>query len=171
MGLVVDALWTACKLGRLTSFRSRPQEISSGNWAKLGSVYDSVADIDLITGGLAETPMPGAVLGKTLACIIGKQFHALMFADRYFFSHSQGPKHRGMDRELVTELRKRTLRDVLCENTDITTLQKFVMKKPGRNNRESFCSETNTLDFDLLAEHLASADVLVPSPTTYYVLS
>ena len=87
---------TACKLTQLTSFGSRPQEISSGNWAKLGSVYDSVADIDLITGGLAETPMPGALLGKTFACILGKQFHALMFADRYFFSHSQGPKHRGM---------------------------------------------------------------------------
>ena len=27
-------------------------------------VYNSVNDIDLITGGLAETPLPGAIIGK-----------------------------------------------------------------------------------------------------------
>ena len=72
----------ACKLTRLTSFRSRPREIGVSDWRSMGQVYSSVQDIDLITGGLAETPAAGAILGPTFACIIGKQFHALMFGDR-----------------------------------------------------------------------------------------
>ena len=98
---------SACKLTKLTSFRSRPREISAANWEKLKDVYQSVFDIDLITGGLAETPVTGALLGKTFSCIIGKQFHALQAGDRYFFSHRRGPQHRGMEEPLAAEMRRR----------------------------------------------------------------
>ena len=109
----------ACKVSKLTSFRSRPREIGDQDWKKMSEVYESVNDIDLITGGLAEAPVPGGLIGPTFACIIGKQFHALLFGDRYFFTHSSGEKHKGMSLELKDLLRKRTLRDIICENTNI----------------------------------------------------
>ena len=41
---------------------------------RLRFVYDHPNDIDLYTGLLSETKLPGALTGPTLACIIGLQF-------------------------------------------------------------------------------------------------
>ena len=51
---------------------------------KLGEVYDSVEDIDLFTGGLAERRISGALVGPTFACIIGVQFSHLRRCDRFW---------------------------------------------------------------------------------------
>merc|ERR1712203_1131244 len=56
---------TKCGLRRISSFRSTPREIRRDTWQKLKRVYRSVKDIDLYTGGLAETPVSGAVIGPT----------------------------------------------------------------------------------------------------------
>ena len=34
---------------------------------------DHLEDVDLFTGGLAEVPTKGAVVGPTFACLIGRQ--------------------------------------------------------------------------------------------------
>ena len=120
----------------------------------MGGVYSSVNDIDLITGGLAEAPVSGGVVGPTFACILGKQFNALMFGDRYFFTHSSGPGHRGLPGELRREVRRRTLRDVMCENTDIGNLQRNVMKRTDRSNRESSCDTVNKINWDVVLDNL-----------------
>lgn len=46
-----------------------------------------VHDIDLFSGGLAEDPLPGAVLGPTFSCIVAGVFEALKFGDRFFYEH------------------------------------------------------------------------------------
>merc|ERR1711913_266517 len=51
-------------------------------------------------------------------------------------------------------VKKRTLRDILCENTKIPSLQKFVMKKESRNNPTSSCFRTNEIDFSLVVEDI-----------------
>ena len=48
----------------------------------LHGVYDHVDDIDLFTGGLAERPVVGGLVGPTFACIIGQQFLNLRKGDR-----------------------------------------------------------------------------------------
>ena len=121
----------------------------------MAGVYSSVDDIDLITGGLAETSVSGGLIGPTFACILGKQFNALMFGDRYFFTHSSGPGHRGLPGELRKEMRRRTLRDVMCENTDIRSLQRHVMKRTDRSNPESSCDSVNEFNWDVVIDNLA----------------
>ena len=49
--------------------------MSSGSVSTLKSTYGSVDDIDLFTGGLAEVPTKGAVVGPTFACLLGRQMY------------------------------------------------------------------------------------------------
>ena len=39
------------------------------------STYKNVEDVDLFTGGLAEVPTKGAVVGPTFACLLGRQMY------------------------------------------------------------------------------------------------
>ena len=47
--------------------------MSSGSVSTLRTTYSTVDDIDLFTGGLAEVPTKGAVVGPTFACLLGRQ--------------------------------------------------------------------------------------------------
>ncbi|KAK3097142.1 hypothetical protein FSP39_006748 [Pinctada imbricata] len=51
----------------------------------LGNTYSHVGDIDLFTGGMTETRLPGALVGPTFACIIGQQFQNYKRGDRFFY--------------------------------------------------------------------------------------
>ena len=106
----------------LTEIRSmadsdRPEEISSTQWTVLRTLYHSPEDIDLFVAGLAESRVPGGLTGRTFTCILAKQFSALKTGDRFFFTHND---QRGtFDLEQLSEIRKTTLRDIICQNTDI----------------------------------------------------
>ena len=42
-------------------------------------------DIDLFTGILTESHVPGSNVGPTLDCLIGDQFQKLKYGDRYWY--------------------------------------------------------------------------------------
>ena len=52
---------------------------------QLAGVYDSVNDVDLWVGGLAEPHAPGAVVGETFQKIIADQFTRLRDGDRFWY--------------------------------------------------------------------------------------
>ena len=62
-----------CGMPKACSWSSPPEEISPHLWAKFSTLYDAPSDIDLFSAGLAETLLPGAHVGPTFACIIGRQ--------------------------------------------------------------------------------------------------
>ena len=106
----------------LTEIRSmadsdRPEEISSTQWTVLRDLYHSPEDIDLFVAGLAESRVPGGLTGRTFTCILAKQFSALKTGDRFFFTHND--QKGTFDLEQLSEIRKITLRDIICQNTDI----------------------------------------------------
>ena len=104
------------------SWNSRPKDISAANWDKLRSLYTSIQDIDLFTGSLAESPLEGAVLGKTSACIMAEQFKRLIAGDRYFFTHGPNTGARFTSAQ-VAALKKVKMFDIICLNTNISALQ------------------------------------------------
>lgn len=55
---------------------------------ELNLFYRDVRDIDLLSGGLTEYRIPGAIVGPTFACLVGSGFKALKYGDRFFYEHA-----------------------------------------------------------------------------------
>ena len=59
--------------------------------AQLASVYDSVDDVDVWVGGLAEDHVAGGLLGELFATIVADQFERLRSGDRFYYQrHLKG---------------------------------------------------------------------------------
>jgi hypothetical protein len=57
----------------------------------LQDVYDTVEDIDIWVGGLAEDPVNGGLVGETFFTILKDQFERLRNGDRFWYQHYLSP--------------------------------------------------------------------------------
>lgn len=76
-----------CRVGKARDFQDLIPTINPRKVAGLAQIYQNVDDIDLYIGAIHESPVPGAVVGPTFACIIGDQFVRAKRGDRYFYDH------------------------------------------------------------------------------------
>lgn len=109
--------WAKERCGLDSDFRSEVTHI------RLLQTYGSLPNVDLFVGGLAEKALPGAVVGAVFACIFSKTFVALRDGDRYFYENSN-PKTALFSREQRAQLNRASLSRVICDNTDITQIQR-----------------------------------------------
>ena len=100
----------ALGLGRVGSFG----EISSDAdvVADLQAAYDSVDDIDLWVGGLAEDAVAGSMLGATFHTIVVDQFERLRDGDRFWYERDLSPQQ-------ARRIGSTQLADVISRNTDV----------------------------------------------------
>lgn len=87
----------------------------------------SVDDIDLFTGGVSEKPLPGARVGPLFACIIGLQFKALKYGDRFYYENDE--RNVKFTTEQLNEIRNTLMANVICRNTDISKIHRNVFEK------------------------------------------
>jgi hypothetical protein len=80
--------------------------------ARLGSVYASIEDIDLLLGGLAEDHVPGALVGELFFVILKDQFERLRDGDRFWYESSLAPPR-------VNMIENQTLAEIIRRNTTI----------------------------------------------------
>ena len=105
-----------CGLQRASSFAEFLPEIPQTHIDKLQLVYSHPDDVDLFPGLLVETKLQGAIVGPTLACLIGHQFRDLRTCDRFWYE--TGDTSLKFTADQLTEIRGQTLSALLCRNYD-----------------------------------------------------
>ena len=139
-----------CGMHMICSWEEVPQEIEPALWQKFQTIYDSPADIDLFVGGLAEKPDGTSMLGKTFTCLIGRQFFNLKYGDRFFFSHVGSDLVQfPFTHEQFHHIRKRTLRDLICDNT---VLRSFPAAPMLLRSQQISCEQRNVIDVNLFGD-------------------
>lgn len=170
-----------CNLTRASGFSDLRREIALPVIERLQRTYDHVDDIDLFTGkfeknlqnllfsqantrnnffnffisgGLAETPLHGGLVGPTFACIIGIQFRNLRKCDRFWYEGGN-PLIRFTEAQLA-EIRKTTLSKVICDNSDqLASIQRalFDIPDPFLNPRVN-CDALPRVNLELWKERI-----------------
>jgi len=144
-----------CNLTFARDFGDLTREISPPILERLRRTYGSVEDIDLFTGGLAETPLHGGLVGPTFGCIIGIQFRALKRCDRFWYEN-EDPLVRFTEAQLA-EIRKTTLAKMVCDNcdqVDVAQRSLFDLPDPFLNPRVK-CDSMKSVDLDLWKERVS----------------
>lgn len=138
-----------CGLPRACSWDQPPEEMDWFAWEALQRTYDDTSDIDLFTAGIMELPFGGGVVGRTFNCIIGRQFAAMKFGDRFFFTHEGDEIANPFTVDQLKNIRKRNLGDIICDNTKLRTVKEnvFLSFSPQLE-----CGNHHKLDLELFKE-------------------
>ncbi|ETN76950.1 animal hem peroxidase [Necator americanus] len=106
-----------CNLDNAKSFASMSTKfLPSVNASMFEQLYESPEDVDLIVGGLAEAPLPGALLGPTLSCLFAQQMEKTKRGDRFWYENFFYPS--SFSPAQLDEIRKTTLARVICDTSD-----------------------------------------------------
>nr|XP_045625957.1 uncharacterized protein LOC123775117 isoform X1 [Procambarus clarkii] len=151
-----------CGLPKAAKFEDLGDVMSQDNIKKLRSTYKEVDDIDLFTGGLAEKPNRGALVGPTFGCLIGRQFHYLRRGDRYWYENDLPPS--SFTKEQLYELRKVSLARILCDNSDqLQYVQpKVMLEADSFLNARMSCQGKNLKSVNLKKWKTASPNFIIP---------
>lgn len=145
-----------CGLRPLKNWNERPTELGEDYWKNLQDVYNSVDDIDLYVGAIAEKNVQGGVVGPTFACLIGEQFSRLKRGDRFFYTHSKASGGQGLGPVARKAILQRTLGDIMCDVSQLSKAQKWVTLQPNSdyNNVES-CNVKFRINMQEVAQEIA----------------
>ena len=109
-----NSVRAAYDLAPVTTFAGTSTNTDVGD--ALERAYGELHLLDLWTGGLAEDPMPGAMLGETFHTILVDQFRRLRDGDRYWFENDP---YFLANPALLAEVRATTLARIIRRNTSI----------------------------------------------------
>jgi hypothetical protein len=149
-GLAPYNIWREqCGLKRFSGWEELEEVMDKSTVSRIENVYEHVDDIDLFTGGMAEKPVVGGIVGPTFACIIGQQFLNLRKGDRFWYENGSHPG--AFNKEQLQEIRKTSLARVVCDcMDDVKLLQPFAFLQPDQfANIRTECRGTDIPRIDL----------------------
>nr|AAA16245.1 peroxidase-like protein [Euprymna scolopes] len=143
IGLPTYNAWAQwCGLDVATNFTTLADH-SEDDANLLATVYTSVEDIDVWTGGVSEIPIEGGSVGPLFACIAARQFQALKMGDRFWYENA-GPNQLSVD--TVNAIRNVTMSRLICDNTNIQQIQGDAFIAASETNPVVDCSSLPTAD-------------------------
>ncbi|CAG2121714.1 unnamed protein product [Medioppia subpectinata] len=136
-----------CGLRPVTSFEDLASIMSEKSARVMRRVYRSVDDIDLFIGGVSEHLIKGGVVGPTFACIIAEQFRRLKNGDRFWFEN--GGLEASFTEDQLREIRKSSLARILCDNSDVQSMQPLALVQTFDWNPKIECKSNEIPRIDL----------------------
>nr|XP_050852111.1 uncharacterized protein LOC127064706 isoform X1 [Vespula vulgaris]XP_050852112.1 uncharacterized protein LOC127064706 isoform X1 [Vespula vulgaris] len=152
-----------CNLGKPESFSDLIDHMDPEALDAISKLYESVYDIDLYTGALAEIPKTGGIVGPTFTCLIADQFVRLQKGDRYWYEMPD--QSHSFTEEQLQELRKSSLARLLCDCSDeVTQIQLKVMRSIGADNPVISCEDIPQLSLEFWKEGRLKVPILKAAP-------
>ncbi|CAJ0959658.1 unnamed protein product, partial [Mesorhabditis belari] len=114
-------------------------------------LYKNIENIDMYVGSLLEDPVPGALVGPTLACVIGEQFKRSRDGDRFYYENE-----KIFTKDQLNQIKKMTIARVLCnagERIDEVPRKSFDTFNPTKD-RLSKCDQIPDIDYNVWKEEL-----------------
>ena len=130
-----------CQLTDAKTFEDTAAEIQNEeNRRILRDLYNDDPNLaELWVAGLAETPLPGATVGRTFSCIIAKQFQRTRDGDRFYFENGI------FTRDQLRQIKIASLSRIYCDNVEgIVSMNKNAFKLGERIN----CGRIPGINFD-----------------------
>jgi len=143
-----------CGLGYANDFDDLRPTVGRAEINVLRRAYSHVNDIDLYVGGLAEDPLPGALVGPTFSCIVALQFLNIKRGDRFWYENPEN----GFSLQQLNEIKSYAkLSNLVCE-TFAVDKENYVpteaMKLPCRaTNPLKSCQSSPGLNINLWVDH------------------
>ncbi|XP_036149555.1 LOW QUALITY PROTEIN: uncharacterized protein LOC105828648 [Monomorium pharaonis] len=106
---------------KIENFTDLGRVMRPENAQLLSTIYTNVEDVDLLVGGILETPVTGVAVGPTFECLLKRQFVTIRNSDRFWYENDIPPS--GLTPAQLVEIRKVSLASVLCTNTNIRRIQ------------------------------------------------
>lgn len=120
-----------CGFKPFTSWHQMRGLFPNNTVAAYSRIYETPEDLELWSAGVSENPVPGGLLGPTITCVIGRQWHNVRKGDRFFYENGGWPSSFTL--EQLQEIRKMTLSRLLCDNTDnVETVQVHAYVLPDK---------------------------------------
>jgi peroxidase len=133
-----------CGGPQIRTWRDLDRLFQRGLRTRFENLYERVEDIDLFSGGLAERPNQGAVVGPTFTCILGMQFYHLKYGDRFYFEH--GSQVGSFTPAQLREIKKMNLGKIICNNARIREITANTFLYPGNRNPSEPCDRKPDMD-------------------------
>ncbi|KAF0289714.1 Peroxidasin [Amphibalanus amphitrite] len=151
-----------CGLTEAHTFDQLNKTMTDDKLNLLRTLYSSPSEVDLFVGGMLESPLEGAVVGPTFACILGQQFRTARRTDRFWYESDTPPA--GLSKEQLYEIRKASVSRLLCDNVD--SLQSVApnpfLRADTFLNAPVLCNMLPAMN--LLPWKVAGSGLLVPEP-------
>ncbi|XP_028168588.1 peroxidase-like isoform X1 [Ostrinia furnacalis] len=147
-----------CGLSQATTFQHLTDVIPQETVDKLSQLYEAPGDVDLVVGMMAETPLPGSLLGPTATCFLKEQLWRTRSGDRYFYSHTD--EAGSFTKRQLAELRRATLARLVCDNADVVSVQRDVFQPPSDSNPIVSCEEIKKVNLEAWQDPSQQPDIL-----------